>query len=131
MGKPKVKTGARPKPFDRPLNKAKHSMNPHRVAANQEKGIAKPRDRSTINRLRMYKSGKPKRDSIGKIVRAAPFQNRLPSGTVARVEPNPKWFSNTRTVTQTALQKFQQDLGKVVKGKPSGVILDVLSEKDS
>lgn len=32
------------------------------------------------------------RDKTGKIIRAAPFQNTLKSGTMARVEPNRKWF---------------------------------------
>ena len=40
----------------------------------------------------MYKNFKPIRDTRGKIVKAAPFQERLSSGTVARVEPNRKWF---------------------------------------
>jgi nuclear GTP-binding protein len=32
------------------------------------------------------------RDPNGKIVKAAPFQGKLASGTVARVEPHRKWF---------------------------------------
>lgn len=32
------------------------------------------------------------RDRTGKITRPAPFQSTLTSGTVARVEPNRKWF---------------------------------------
>lgn len=32
------------------------------------------------------------RDRRGKIVQPAPFQSRLPSGSVARVEPNRRWF---------------------------------------
>jgi hypothetical protein len=32
------------------------------------------------------------RDKTGKIIKAAPYQERLTSGTVARVEPNRKWF---------------------------------------
>lgn len=32
------------------------------------------------------------RNRTGKIIKAAPFQSWLPSGSVARVEPNRKWF---------------------------------------
>ncbi|CAG0912790.1 unnamed protein product [Notodromas monacha] len=136
MGKPAGwKMGKRLKPVDKPLNRAKHSLNPHRKVSDEKKGIANPRDRATIKRLKMYKSGKPKRDSAGKIVCPAPFQNVLPSGSVARVEPNPKWFSNTRVVTQSALQKFQQELGKVQKDsyqvvlRPTKLPVSLLTEK--
>ncbi|PIK52646.1 hypothetical protein BSL78_10462 [Apostichopus japonicus] len=89
------------------VSKANHSMNPDRP-----KGVGgnNARDKATIKRLRMYKSGKPTRDRKGRIVQAAPYQNRLPSGTVARVEPNRKWFGNTRVITQTALQTFQEEM---------------------
>ncbi|CAG2224693.1 ZDHHC3_7_25 [Mytilus edulis] len=49
----------------------------------------------------------------GEIIKAAPFQSWLPSGSVARVEPNRKWFGNTRVITQTALQNFQEEMAKV------------------
>lgn len=32
------------------------------------------------------------RDRQGKIIKAAPFQSTLASGTVARIEPNRRWF---------------------------------------
>lgn len=68
------------------------------------------RTKSTIKRLKMYKNFKPVRynfdykvhfyfsrylsfsDSKGKIIKEAPFQGKLDSGTVARVEPHRKWF---------------------------------------
>ncbi|CAA16514.2 Nucleolar GTP-binding protein 2 [Caenorhabditis elegans] len=62
----------------------------------------------------MYKSFKPIRDSKGKILKAAPFQDTLASGTQARIEPNRKWFGNTRIIGQEQLQKFQANLGKVL-----------------
>lgn len=40
-------------------------------------------------------------------MKAAPFQEKLASGTVARVQPDRRWFGNTRVVRQEALQKFQ------------------------
>lgn len=73
------------------------------------------RDKSTIRRLLMYKGGKPTRDSSGKIVKPAAYQSKLPPGTVARIAPNQKWFGNTRTITQSSLQKFQDEIGKAVR----------------
>ncbi|KAH8873929.1 Nucleolar GTP-binding protein 2 [Schistosoma japonicum] len=50
---------------------------------------------------------KPK-DKNGRIVRPAPFQSTLPSGTIARVEPNRRWFGNTRVISQDTLQSFKE-----------------------
>ncbi|KAI2805961.1 Nucleolar GTP-binding protein 2 [Blomia tropicalis] len=101
---PKVREGFR--------GGSNHSLNPDRP---KTAGQSHLRSKSTIKRLLMYKGGKPIRDSRGKIVKAAPFQSKLPSGTVARIAPNQKWFGNTRTITQTSLQKFQDELGKAVR----------------
>ncbi|VIO95507.1 Autoantigen NGP-1, putative [Brugia malayi] len=92
------------------FKKGEHSLNPDRKAKGDHF-----RSRATINRLRMYKNFKPIRDARGKIVRAAPYQEKLPSGTVARVEPHRKWFGNTRVVGQEQLQKFQENLGKALQ----------------
>lgn len=70
----------------------------------------------------MYKGGKAKRDSKGKIIRPAAFQSKLAPGTVARVEPNRKWFGNTRVITQNALQTFKDEMEKVKKD-PYKVVL--------
>merc|ERR1740128_485537 len=63
----------------------------------------------------MYRNFKAKRDQAGNIVRPAPFQSKFAEGTVARVEPNRKWFGNIKVVGQSALQKFQEELGKAIK----------------
>lgn len=73
------------------------------------------RTRATINRLQMYRNFKAKRNKKGKIITPAPFQGWNASGTVARVEPNIKWFSNSRVISQNSLQKFQEEMGKVKK----------------
>ena len=53
----------------------------------------------------MFKEGKAQRDSSGKITKAAAYQSRdIPQ---ARVEPNRKWFENTRVISQDALQSFR------------------------
>ena len=89
-----------------------HSLNPDRPRDANQSHL---RDKSTIKRLLMYKSGKAVRNAKGKIIKAAPFQSTLPSGSVARIAPNQKWFGNTRTITQSSLQKFQEELGKTIR----------------
>jgi nuclear GTP-binding protein len=101
--KPRIREG---------FQKGNHSLNPDRVKA---KNASHLREKSTIKRLLMYKNSKAIRDSKGNIIKAAPFQSTLSSGSVARIAPNQKWFGNTRTVTQNALQKFQEELGKALK----------------
>lgn len=54
----------------------------------------------------MFKDGKPKRDASGKIIKAASYQSKeIPK---ARIEPNRKWFSNTRVISQEALAAFRE-----------------------
>uniref|UniRef100_A0A1I8H455 Nucleolar GTP-binding protein 2 n=2 Tax=Macrostomum lignano TaxID=282301 RepID=A0A1I8H455_9PLAT len=110
MGKPKQKGQAnkgKARTGNR-VNSTGHSLNVDR----QRTGDGM-RDKSTIRRLQMYRNFKPKRDKTGKIVKAAPFQSTLPSGTVARIAPNRKWFGNTRVITQSNLQSFQDEMAKV------------------
>ncbi|CAG2053849.1 unnamed protein product [Timema podura] len=108
------KTKATNQPGRGGSGRSNHSMNPDRKTEGL-KGVAKVRSKSTIQRLHMYKNFKARRDPSGKIIRPAPFQGKLPSGTVARVEPSQKWFGNSRVVAQNALQKFQQELGAALK----------------
>ncbi|XP_017124529.1 nucleolar GTP-binding protein 2 [Drosophila elegans] len=121
------------KPRTQGFNHSNHSMNPERPKSGL-KGVAHPRTKGTIKRLQMYRNFKAKRDRTGKILTPAPFQGRLPAGTMARVEPTPKWFSNSRVISQTALQKFQDEIGKAVKDpyqvimKPSQLPVTLLNE---
>lgn len=116
------------------FNRSGHSMNPERRTEGL-KGVAKVRTKSTIKRLQMYRNFKPKRDRTGKIISPAPFQGKLSSGSVARIEPNQKWFGNSRVITQNALQKFQEELGVAVKNpydvimKPTKLPITLLNEK--
>lgn len=93
------------------------------------------RTKATIDRLRMYKNFKPVRNRSGKIIKAAPFQSWNTPGTQARVEPNRKWFGNTRVITQNALQKFQEEMGKAKNDpykliiKPTNLPTTILNEK--
>ncbi|XP_029035460.1 nucleolar GTP-binding protein 2 [Osmia bicornis bicornis] len=103
------------------FNRSGHSMNPERPTEGL-KGVAKVRTKATIKRLQMYRNQKPKRDRTGKIISPAPFQGWQPSGTMSRVEPSQRWFGNSRVISQNALQKFQDELGKAMKD-PYNVIM--------
>jgi nuclear GTP-binding protein len=81
------------------------------------------KDAKAVKRANMLKDGgKPVRNAKGKIVKAAAFQGRLPSGTVSRVEPNKKWFGNTRTISQTQLEKFKEAVKEKINN-PYDVLL--------
>lgn len=72
------------------------------------------RDRATIRRLNMYRQ-KERRNNRGKVIKPLQYQSTVASGTVARVEPNIKWFGNTRVIKQSSLQKFQEEMDTVMK----------------
>lgn len=72
------------------------------------------RDRSTIKRLNMYRQ-KQRCNNRGKVIKPLQYQSTVAPGTVARVEPNIKWFANTRVIKQSSLQKFQEEMGAVQK----------------
>nr|XP_032520818.1 nucleolar GTP-binding protein 2 [Danaus plexippus plexippus] len=131
MGKVRSAPGA---PRKQGFNKSGHSMNPERPTEGLQ-GVGKPRTKGTIKRLQMYRNFKAKRDKTGKILTPAPFQGWLPSGSQARVEPNQKWFGNSRVISQNALQKFQDEFGAAVKNpyqvimKPTNLPITLLNEK--
>lgn len=116
------------------INYSNHSMNPDRSKDNL-KGVARARTKGTIKRLQMYRNFKAKRNKQGKVICPAPFQGWVSSGTQARVEPNRKWFDNSRVISQNALQKFQEEIGKAVKNpydvimKPTKLPITLLNEK--
>jgi len=53
----------------------------------------------------MFKDGKAQRNARGDITKAASYQSR--DKPTARVEPNRKWFTNTRVISQDALAAFR------------------------
>nr|XP_058969591.1 nucleolar GTP-binding protein 2-like [Pocillopora verrucosa] len=107
MAKTRKKSGP-----EKTAKKSNSSMNPDRPKPAAGSNM---RDKATVNRLKMYKSGgKAVRNKKGKIVKPAPFQSSVASGEVARVAPNRKWFGNTRVISQNALQSFQDEMGKVL-----------------
>ncbi|KAJ5895112.1 Nucleolar GTP-binding protein 2 [Penicillium taxi] len=64
------------------------------------------RDAKKIKHLNMFKDGKARRNAQGKVTIAASFQSR--EAPVARIEPNRKWFGNTRVISQEALTSFRE-----------------------
>ncbi|KAG9783900.1 nuclear/nucleolar GTP-binding protein, partial [Aureobasidium melanogenum] len=64
------------------------------------------RNAKKLKTLNMLKDGKAQRNAAGDITKAASYQSReIPK---ARVEPNRKWFGNTRVISQEALESFRQ-----------------------
>ena len=67
-------------------------------SALQQAGVKKSkgenfyRDAKSVAKRNQLNSGRAVRDKNGKILQAAAYQSRLPSGTVGRVAPNRKWF---------------------------------------
>jgi nuclear GTP-binding protein len=71
------------------------------------------RDAKKIKLLNRFKEGKPQRNAQGKITKAATFQSReLPN---ARIEPNRKWFTNSRVISQSALTSFREAVATQTK----------------
>ncbi|KAJ5311642.1 Nucleolar GTP-binding protein 2 [Penicillium atrosanguineum] len=64
------------------------------------------RSAKKVKHLNMFKDGKAQRNAQGDITRAASYQSR--DAPVARIEPNRKWFGNTRVISQEALTSFRE-----------------------
>lgn len=83
--------------------KPKHSLDTNRRDGS---GNGDTRTAATIRRLKMYNT-RPKRDSKGKIL-SQEFQSKeLPS---TRIQPDRRWFGNTRVVNQKELEFFREEL---------------------
>ncbi|CAL4922671.1 unnamed protein product [Urochloa decumbens] len=64
------------------------------------------RSAATVRRLQMYKT-RPKRDRSGKVLRNEFQSKELPN---TRIEPDRRWFGNTRVVGQPQLEMFREEL---------------------
>jgi len=63
------------------------------------------RDAKKLKVLNRLKEGKPQRNAQGKITKAASYQSKeIPK---ARIEPNRKWFTNSRVISQESLAAFR------------------------
>ncbi|XP_042374654.1 nuclear/nucleolar GTPase 2-like [Zingiber officinale] len=84
--------------------KPRHSLDVNRSnGAGVDKGA---RTAATVRRLKMY-NNRPKRDRKGKVLRHELQSKELPS---TRIEPDRRWFGNTRVVNQKELEFFREEL---------------------
>ncbi|KAF2140962.1 uncharacterized protein K452DRAFT_288354 [Aplosporella prunicola CBS 121167] len=63
------------------------------------------RSAKKVKTLNMFKDGKAQRNARGDITKAASYQSR--DKPQARIEPNRKWFTNTRVISQESLAAFR------------------------
>ncbi|KAM7492599.1 hypothetical protein LguiA_035520 [Lonicera macranthoides] len=84
--------------------KPKHSLDVNRDG-NASKGGG--RTSATVRRLKMYNT-RPKRNSKGHILSHDLQSKELPS---TRIQPDRRWFGNTRVVGQKELEFFRDELG--------------------
>ncbi|KFK35756.1 hypothetical protein AALP_AA4G032300 [Arabis alpina] len=86
--------------------KPKHSLDANR--SNDKKKTTQGRTSATVNLLKL-RNNKPKRDRKGKI-QSHEYQSKdLPN---TRIQPDRRWFVNTRTVDQKKLELFREEYDK-------------------
>lgn len=64
------------------------------------------RDAAKVKKVNMLKSGRAQRNARGEITKAASLQST--DTPTARVDPNRRWFGNTRVISQDALEHFRE-----------------------
>ena len=93
------------------------------------------RDTKRVQFLNMYKGGKAIRNRKGEIIKAADLQDT--TTPKARVQPDRRWFGNTRVISQDALQHFRDALGETQRDsyqvllKRNKLPMSLLEEKDT
>ena len=80
-----------------------------------DKSKLNQRSAETIQRLKMYNNGKPIRDKKGTIVggtfmMADRAGDRKIDASTGRIQPDRRWFGNTRVVSSTQLDTFRQEM---------------------
>ncbi|XP_038890331.1 nuclear/nucleolar GTPase 2 [Benincasa hispida] len=83
--------------------KPKHSLDVNRSNENKN-----GRSAATVRRLKMYNT-RPKRDRKGKVLKNELQSKELPD---TRIQPDRRWFGNTRVVNQKELEIFREELEK-------------------
>lgn len=93
----------------------------------KDKDPGSARSAETIKRLKMYNNGKAIRNKEGRVV-AGQLQMGNRAGdkeittATGRVQPDRRWFGNTRTVTATQLDQFRNEMTSAV-ADPYSVVL--------
>ncbi|KAF7822741.1 nuclear/nucleolar GTPase 2 [Senna tora] len=83
--------------------KPKHSLDANR---SNDKSSTNKRSAATVRRLNMYNT-RPVRDRKGKILSNEYQSKDLPN---TRIQPDRRWFGNTRVVNQKELEFFREEL---------------------
>jgi nuclear GTP-binding protein len=86
-----------------------------RKESDSNKQQSHKRSAETIQRLKMYSNGKPIRNKAGIIVGGNFMMSdragdRKIDASTGRVQPDRRWFGNTRVVTSDQLDKFRQEM---------------------
>jgi nuclear GTP-binding protein len=106
------------------FKKGASSDNPDRI---KDKNDSNKRDRATINRLQMYKSGRAIRDKKG-VIQGGELRSKHQAGGVdissstGRVLADRRWFGNTRVIGQTEMDTFREALSSKLHD-PYSVVL--------
>ncbi|KAJ6541713.1 NUC091 domain-containing protein [Mycena capillaripes] len=103
-------------------SKTRSSASGPKVSLARVKGENFYRNAKQVGRLKMLNGGKPIRDKDGKITQAAAFQKGEDETKPGRVQPDRRWFGNTRVISQTALDHFRTSLS-TKKDDPYSVLL--------
>lgn len=93
------------------------------------------RDGKRVQFLNMYRDGTAIKNKNGDLIKAAPLQDAtIPT---ARVQPDRRWFGNTRVISQDALEHFRGAMGETQKDtyqvllRRNKLPMSLLEEKDS
>lgn len=93
----------------------------------KDKDPGSQRSSETIARLKMYTGGKAIRNKDGRVVAGSYMMgdragDRKFTAETGRIQPDRRWFGNTRTVAATDLDKFRQEMTQAVSD-PYSVVL--------
>lgn len=78
------------------------------------------RDAKKVKQVNLLRGGHAKHNAAGEVVQAAAFQStEVPK---ARVQPDRRWFNNTRVISQDALTQFRERMAEQ-KNDPYAVLL--------
>lgn len=93
----------------------------------KDKDPGSQRSAETIQRLKMYNNGKAIRNKEGRVV-AGQYQMATRAGDreitaqTGRIQPDRRWFGNTRTVAPTQIDQFRDEMTNAV-ADPYSVVL--------
>ncbi|KAF8712517.1 hypothetical protein AX14_013042 [Amanita brunnescens Koide BX004] len=105
-----------------PVKKSNPKSQSSSVSLKKIKGENFYRNAKQVARLKLLTGGKPIRDKDGNIIQAAAFQKGESETKPGRVQPDRRWFGNTRVISQTALEHFRTSLS-TKKDDPYSVLL--------